>query len=336
MKDKHQNNIPDQLLLKYLERKTTKEEKKTVENWLTDIDNQHHFSQLKKLWETVNQGDEFDLINVEEDWQKVKKRIEHVDKKRETSKLSPAFTMLARVAAVIVLMIAVGFLINYFISGPEMIILRTGQNQDMVTLSDGSNIYLNEFAELSYPEKFSGKTRTVHMKGEAYFEIAENKHKPFKVHTSNNASVEVLGTSFNIKTDTNSKLVTVNVTSGKVAFYETGQEENKVILAKNEKAVKQGSFIKKSEKEDLNFLSWKTGVLVFRNTPLEEVTKALTGYYNQSIVISDSLVQDLTFTSTIDNQPLLTVLDEIILVFNLEYVEKNDTIYLSQNQVLTP
>lgn len=334
MKDHSQHNITDLTLIRYLQKQTSEEENKMIESWLIlSRDNQHHLNGLKKLWQSRASVDDFDLIDTAGDWEKVKSRIENVGHKPITKKLNSTFSLIVRIAAIIVLAVGITFLLRYYLlTEPEMIFHSTEINQSEILLSDGSKVYLNKHSEISYPEKFSRKERVVNLKGEAYFEVSKNEKKSFIVHTTNNAVVKVLGTSFNINTDTISSIVTVHVTTGKVAFYKADEVENKAILTKNEKAVLEDDIISKSVIENPNFLSWKTGILEFKNSQLTSVVDQLAEFYKQTILINDQSIGDFKYTSTIDNQPLEEVLDEIKLVFNLDYMVKSDTIFIYPNQ----
>ena len=73
----------------------------------------------------------------------------------------------------------------------------TKGGQTMVVLSDGTRVWLNALSSLNYPTAF-GKERTVGLDGEAYFEVSEDKSKPFKVKIRDKGEVVVLGTHFNI------------------------------------------------------------------------------------------------------------------------------------------
>ena len=66
-----------------------------------------------------------------------------------------------------------------------------------LVLPDGTKVWLNSASSITYPTAFNGKQRNVSITGEAYFEVAKDKEKPFHVAV-NDMNIEVLGTHFNI------------------------------------------------------------------------------------------------------------------------------------------
>src|SRR5690606_30761590 len=73
---------------------------------------------------------------------------------------------------------------------------RGGQYE--IVLPDGTKVWLNAASSLHYPVAFTGKTRTVGIKGEGYFEVAPDPQKPFTVKVGDREKIEVLGTRFNV------------------------------------------------------------------------------------------------------------------------------------------
>mgnify|MGYP000004802238 CR=1 FL=1 len=65
-------------------------------------------------------------------------------------------------------------------------------------LSDGTKVWLNSRTKIEYPAVFADKERRIKLDGEAYFQVAQNIHKPFIVQTPK-GNVEVLGTQFNVE-----------------------------------------------------------------------------------------------------------------------------------------
>lgn len=95
---------------------------------------------------------------------------------------------------------------------------NTGSKPLLVNLPDGSSVILQTNSQLTYERAFDKAQRTVYLQGEAFFEVAKNRQRPFLVH-ANELWTKVLGTSFNIRAYANDKDVTVTVRSGRVAVF---------------------------------------------------------------------------------------------------------------------
>ena len=93
-----------------------------------------------------------------------------------------------------------------------------------------------------------------------------------------------------------------------------------------------GGTVKKDESVERNFLSWKTGKLVFDNDLIGEVLKQLEMHYHVTIEPDESVPQELSFTSTMDNQELGDVLDEISLVLGLDYRYESEKVVFTLSQ----
>jgi len=86
-----------------------------------------------------------------------------------------------------------------------------------VVLQDGTHVWLNSASSLKFPTSFKGKDRTVFLKGEAYFEVAQNNEFPFLVKLENDLTVKVLGTHFNIMAYGDEEEVKTTLVEGKVS-----------------------------------------------------------------------------------------------------------------------
>ena len=160
--NKHSEHIvTDTTLIRYLQKQTSENEDKMIESWLLDnSENQHHFNRLKKLWDLSDFANDFDLINTAGDWEKVKSRMEIVRPKSKTKKLNSTFSIITRIAAIIVLTVGITFLIRYYlIPDPEMMVYSTEFNQSEVLLSDGSKVYLNKIVQNHF-RRVSGDNKT--------------------------------------------------------------------------------------------------------------------------------------------------------------------------------
>lgn len=159
-----------------------------------------------------------------------------------------------------------------------------------VTLSDGTVVKLNSGSKFIFPAKFSDARREVFLKGEAYFEVSKDVHKPFLVHTDF-INVKVLGTHFNISAYEDEKSAATVLVEGSVEVY-----DNK-FLGNNHYKIKpgEGCFFTGDasgfniQNVDVNeYISWKDGFLQLKDQPMGNITKKIEKYYNKTIVIEDN------------------------------------------------
>lgn len=174
----------------------------------------------------------------------------------------------------------------------RLVIPRGGEFN--LTLSDGTRVWLNAETELRYPVQFNGKERVVYLKGEAYFEVAKNKKKPFLVQVDN-MSVKVYGTEFNV--NTYDKIETVLVT-GSVSTNQGGKE---VLLKPNQKGVfdQASGKITVEDVDVLAYVSWKNGDFIFRNESLNSIMDKLSRWYGLEVLYQDARLQNVRLSGNL-------------------------------------
>jgi len=146
-------------------------------------------------------------------------------------------------------------------------------------LADGTRVWLNAGSSLKYPAAFNGNDRTVEIKGEGYFEVAENKAKPFRVLTGNGTEVKVLGTKFNVKAYEGESAVTATLVSGAVAIQNGAEQKN---IKPNQQAIvtSEGITIKtRSRDEVTQTLAWKNGQINFEGETAQSILKQIERWY---------------------------------------------------------
>lgn len=155
--------------------------------------------------------------------------------------------------------------------------------QYQIVLPDGTKVWLNAASSLKYPEVFVGNERSVQLTGEAYFEVAKNKTKPFHVR-SKNQDVEVLGTHFNINSYMDDKTIKTTLLEGSIKI--SNQKSNKT-LKPGEQAVTgiaENAFIHVSNDVDLDDeVAWKNGLFRFNDLELRDVLIQLERWYDVKI-----------------------------------------------------
>lgn len=183
--------------------------------------------------------------------------------------------------------------------------------QFKVILPDQSKVWLNAGSSLTYPTAFTGSDRSVELAGEAYFEVSKDKARPFLVK-SGKATVEVLGTHFNVMTYKDAPHSEVTLAEGSVRLH---LENTEVMLKPGQKALfdSQSRYVSLKEVDPEEATDWKNGYFQFDNTGIEEVMNKISRWYNVGITYSGKKPQVL-FTGMISRNnnisKILTLLEK--------------------------
>lgn len=197
-------------------------------------------------------------------------------------------------------------------------------------LSDGTKVWLNSDTKLTYPVAFVGDKRIVSLSGEAYFEVAHNKKKPFIVETSN-MDIKVLGTIFNVNTHADNGNVSAVLVEGKV---EVGKGENEsVVLAPGQLAQrsvnglgKNGIVVKNVDVSQ--YVAWKLGVFSFRKTSLSEILRRVERYYDIQTIYTREIEEEF-FTGDISRDKSLESLLKVLeLSTSVKFEIKGKRVYI--------
>lgn len=232
-------------------------------------------------------------------------------------------------AAVILIAVISGVLLHSLISGLfeetryTEIVVPLGQ-MTRINLSDGSNVWLNSGSVFKYPAEFDRSSRKVYLDGEAFMEVARNKHQPFVVNAKK-FSVEVLGTSFNVLAYSGDDHASVTLVEGSVHIHSEDRKWDKTLLPGQSAELRQGNF---PEIENVNtdfYTSWKEGKIIFRKEPLEEIARKMERWYNVEIRFKDEELKSLVFSGTfLKYKPVEQVFKSLsIMNSNIDFVYEN-------------
>lgn len=312
MNNESQNIAPIELLTKYFANEASSEERKEVETWrLANTENQKEFNAFKKLWSITGQTSGTKGINIDSEWARMEKSI------GTQPKTINLFSRVISIAASLVIISVLAFLgVNQL---STTTIKTTIAELSEITLPDGSTISLNADSKISYTKGFGEKHRKVTLKGEAYFEVQKNTFLPFII-AANEATIEVVGTKFNVKAYKKQSEVKVFVTEGKVRFYEAKQPKKKTVLVAGESGIydRKVKMLRKTPVSNKNDISWKTRILEFDNTPLFEVAEVIENTYQIKLMI-DPKVGQCPITVRFEEQDLASVLKVLKTTLNLEF-----------------
>lgn len=156
--------------------------------------------------------------------------------------------------------------------------------QYRLVLADGTRVWLNSETSIQYPTVFVGKTRTIQVKGEAFFEVAHDKAHPFNV-IANDVKITVLGTSFNVKAYSNEKTISTSVLTGLVGV---SNKTHSVLIKPGQQAIHEGSGKILTTTADLEeVVAWKDGLFKFNGMKLSNIAQQLSRWYNVKIILKN-------------------------------------------------
>jgi ferric-dicitrate binding protein FerR (iron transport regulator) len=182
------------------------------------------------------------------------------------------------------------------------------------------------------PDTFSGHQRVVELSGQAFFDVKPDKSRPFYIKTKN-AVIEVVGTSFDVKSYQDDQDVQVVVQEGTVELKKADNEDEGLIINQGYLGNLNSEVGRLSIRQvnDLDvYTGWREGRLIFKNTPFEEVLAHIKRWYDVNIRLelsNDSLLEK-EFTADLKTRSVADVFDVISISMNIEYSlnETKDTI----------
>lgn len=306
-------------------RKPNSDDGKFWEVWLKDHpENQIDAKEAKKIINAISFEDlSFDVDEITSAWEKIK---EDTIKRPGTIQIKKSFQFFSwkslKVAAVILPFVIASVLFTFYrtetqieiSNASELIVKKIPKGQKLtVFLSDGSKVILNSESKISYLKPFESHQRMIELEGEAFFEVAPDKDKPFIVK-SEKLITKVLGTSFNIRAYPSDKCVNVAVRTGKVS-----------IETSNGKNVNEGNFILLHPLEMVTYnkvknstrvsgfdpqkeFDWSKGILHFDDVTMKEFVSTLERWYDVEISVKRDHPIANGIVGTFSNQTLKEIL----------------------------
>lgn len=241
-----------------------------------------------------------------------------------------SFVSILKYAAMLALLFSIGAGIYHYSKVTESdnkayteVRVKNGE-RERVILPDGTKVILNAGSFMRYPERFAKDCRRIEMDGEAFFEVVHDEDKPFIVSTKD-ASVKVLGTSFNVKAYDVDEQISVSVRSGKV---QVDMADAMMRLLPDEQLVfsRKNGEIQKRNESARHATVWIDGGLYFNKTPIRSVARELERRYNCRIELSGDKPYDEYIYGEHDNKSLESVLKSIRYSTDIKYRKEGDKI----------
>jgi len=184
------------------------------------------------------------------------------------------------------------------VAGAQHTITTPTGAQFEVLLPDGTAVWLNAESSLKFPETFvSVDARRISLTGEAYFEVAHDKTKPFYV-SSKGQDIQVLGTHFNVNAYGNEKSVKTTLLEGSLRVTSKTDQQS-VLLKPQEQAILDGNTLSVNSLKADDTASWKDGEYIFRNMPMEDVMRTVERWFGVKVSYQNDQVKKSLLGGTI-------------------------------------
>lgn len=182
-------------------------------------------------------------------------------------------------------------------------------------LPDGTGVWLNAASELTFPVRFPGSERRVELKGEGYFEVAQDAGRPFTV-TVNNNEIHVMGTSFNIAAYSEQHTATT-LLSGKVAVAAQGKN---IVLKPGQQAVAVPGSLTVHAADVEAVTAWKNGYFYFNETTITGVMEQLSRWYGITVAYHGNISRSVKYGGSISRDAKLgEVLEQLKTISTLHF-----------------
>lgn len=359
------------IIVKFLQGECSEQEAGEVKSWIKySPDNQKLFDQYQKIWDLAQKaGTHLPTIDLEKELQIYLGKIDALTTKSYSQRKpivlrnSPLGHYFLRIAAIILIIVNLGILAYQLF--PKQLVRKKGFTQMSVAngsksklvLPDSSVVWLNSGSKISYDNDYNKHNREIYLDGEAYFEVAKNRSKPFLVKTPEGFTIRAVGTAFNVKCYKEDKFIETALVEGAVKLIEdneTGKKNEYSLkpneIAKFDKKLRNIVILNKSKNEIVlnsapqiienktafestphieTIVSWKDQHLAFDHETFGGIVNKLERWYGFKIHLVDNNLNNDTYTGTFqNNETIFEVLNVLEKTSPIQYSIKDREIYI--------
>ena len=175
--------------------------------------------------------------------------------------------------------------------------------QYRLILPDGTIVWLNAASSVTYPAAFAAGARNIKMTGEAWFEVAPEKGKPFMVDINGEGFVEVLGTAFNINAYKDNGTVKTTLVNGKLRVRNAPIRQtaaDAVVLLPGQQAIQETHSLQVMNDVNLaQVLAWKNGIFDFNGASFRQLMMEVERWYDVDVKYEGAM-PDIRFKGKMD------------------------------------
>jgi ferric-dicitrate binding protein FerR (iron transport regulator) len=281
-------------------------------------------------------------IDVEKSLAELKSRIALKEKQQEVqlpdvrhrSRL-PYWKQITAAAVFIGIVFSGGVLLNDVavkMEQPLTVTTRMGERSN-ISLPDGTTVWLNSCSRIEYTSPLFSKKRMVKLTGEACFEVAPDKNRPFVVN-SRSLNTTVTGTKFNIRANPDDDRITATLLEGAVDIAVSGAPDRETVTLKPDQQLvydcNTGNITIADCFSTANYINWINNRLYFEKASLREITKSLERHYNVHFIFTSEEIKDEFFTCDFQtNENIYQILSLLKMTGKFDYRVEGRTVFLS-------
>ncbi|HLN20400.1 MAG TPA: FecR domain-containing protein [Bacteroidales bacterium] len=336
-----EGNHFEELVLRYLSKEISDSELDQLMVYLrSDSKTRRYFDKENELWQIANLNQ--DVLNTTDNgWNILKEKSGMEDNRSSIVIISKKRLAAVLVAASLILIAVIGAsLIKYpktdGNTAKSNSAIMTGEGEKAsIILPDSTIVTLNSGTSLTYDNDYNGNTRSVKLKGEAYFDVRTNPDKPFLVQLDS-IYITATGTRFNVYSYKNDNRIEATLEEGHISF--TTQSDNKTF---DVNPGQQAVFFSKSKETIIRnvttetYTAWKENKLRLIDTPLEEALRKIARRYNVVFEVQGPNLLDLKYTATFIDESIEEVMQMLGTVSPISYKVYNRT-SVNDKQYLKP
>jgi len=291
----------DTIIQKYLQEKTSEEENQQLHQWIQQSpENKKRLFAEKDIWDSYGFHSNQKRYEAAPELEILKNRIEFQGRNS-----SIQLKKILQIAAILLIAFGLGWSSQFISFRPNNPIAETTMQEifvpkgqvNQIFLADGTRIWINSETRLTLPSVFAQNERVVKLNGEAFFEVAKDKNRPFKVEVKGQ-QIKVFGTSFNVRAYDNSNKIETTLETGSIQLLVGNQT---TMLKPGEQSLfnKTENQLVVSKVDATTFSSWKDGRFEFQNEDLVEVFKIVERWYDVEITYDENTFRGMHFSGVI-------------------------------------
>lgn len=304
------------LFKKYLPGTASAAERDAVDNWYSSLENETPVNLTEQDREAAKQ----------EIWEKIVPTL-IIERK---ARVIPVWLKAASWAAVVAGIVFAGYLLIKPAKQTELayktVTTKNGERKEVI-IQDGTRLTLNAGTTLRVYDDFSTERRIDLVDGEVFFEVKRDEHKPFRIH-SNDLTISVLGTSFDVSAYAAMKKISVGVVTGKVGV-ERDTDTLDVLTKTRQLNYNTETHDYTTGTTSALLLAWREGRVVLNDLSFAEMAVFMKKNFDIEVLTHNSRIEKTKYTTELPaNMTAADAVEVLAAIHQLNIQKLNDHTFL--------